>query len=186
MDSLFNLWKTRVPQYDPQFQVLIEYLGRKGGGSESDKEQQGKTFSTLYEVYIYAFFLGFYNNQKVEIEKGTEKKHFGQPIEYWGKMKSLGRKDYSDIQEYLFAAVVAKSDIDLVKLENADNSEVESAVRKLIREMENYANAGFIYLQDIYDNNRNFLFSKENFVTMILPKKDLVLEEQELNNQELE
>ncbi len=169
MDSLFNLWKTRVPQYNPEFQSILEYLGRKGGGSEEDREQQGKTFSTLYEVYIYAFFLGLYNGEKVEIEKGIDKKNFGQPIEYWGKMKAVGRKDYSEIQEYLFAAVIAKSDIDLIKLENADKSKVESAVRKLIREMEAYANAGFIILQDLYENNRNFLFSKENFVSMILP-----------------
>ncbi|MGQ7868962.1 hypothetical protein [Sunxiuqinia sp. sy24] len=170
MESIFNLWKTRVPQYNPEFQPLLEYLGRKGGGSENDKEQQGKTFSNLYEVYIYAFFLGLYNGERVEIDKGVEKKNFGQPIEYWGKTKAIGRKDFSDIQEYLFAAVVAKSDIDLVKLENANSSKVESAVRKLIREMEAFANAGFIFLQDLYDNNRNFLYFKENFVSLILPE----------------
>jgi hypothetical protein len=179
MDSIFNLWKTRVPQYNPKFQPLLEYLGRKGGGSETDKEQQGKTFSNLYEVYIYAFFLGLYSEEKVEIEKSIEKKGFGQPIEFWGKTKAIGRKDFSEIQDYLFAAVVAKSDIDLVKLENANSSKVESAVRKLTREMEAFANAGFVVLQDLYDNNRNFLFSKENFISLILPE---IQEEEEKDN----
>ncbi len=169
MDSIFNKWKTRVPQYRVEYQNIFEFLGRKGGGSEIAKEDQGKSFSNYYEVYIYAFFLGLYNDEKIEIEKGQDKKGFGQAIEYWGNMKAIGRKDYSSIQEYIFTALIVKSDIDLLELENFDEKGVEKTVRGLISLMENYTNGGLSILKEKYDENPGFFFNKEVFVDMILP-----------------
>lgn len=168
MDSIFNKWKTRVPQYRIEYQYMFEFLGRKGGGSEIAKEDQGKSFSNYYEVYIYAFFVGLYNDENIEIEKGQEKKGFGQPIEFWGNTKSIGRNDYSFIQEYIFTALIVKSDIDLLELENFDEKEVERTIRILISLMEDYANGGLSILQEKYDENPGFFFNKEVFVDMVL------------------
>ncbi len=173
MDSIFNKWKTRVPQYRLQYQHLFDFLGRKGGGSEVGKEDQGKSFSNHYEVYIYAFFLGLYRDERIEIEKDQDKKGFGQPIEYWGNMKAIGRKDYSSIQEYIYSALIVNSEIDLMELENYDEKGVEKSVRMLIGVMESYTNGGLSILQEKYEENPGFFFNKEVFVDMVLPAEEV-------------
>ena len=172
MDSIFNKWRTRVPQYRNMYHPLFEFLARKGGGSEEGREDQGKSFSNYYELYIYAFFLGLYNDEKIPIEDDQPKIKFGQPIQYWGNMKAIGRKNYSGIQEYIFSGLIANSDIDLLKLENADEQEIEKSVRNLIIDMEEYTNGGFNLLQEKYDNNKAFFYNKEVFVDMILPNQN--------------
>ncbi len=172
MDSLFTLWKTRNPQYREIYKTLFDFLTRKGGGTEVGREEQGKSFSNNYELYIYAFFLGLYSNEKIPIESNQPKAKFGQPIQFWGNMKAIGRKDYSIIQEFIFASLIAHSNIDFIKLENANQKEVEQVIRTLIIDMEEYANGGFAMLKEKYDENKTLFYNKEVFVDMVLPMND--------------
>lgn len=64
-------------------------------------------------------------------------------------------------------ALVAQSDIDFIDLENQDEKGINKAVTCLRQDMEAYANAGFIRLQDIYDENKSFLNLKDNYLKMI-------------------
>ena len=63
MNSLFDKWKTKIPKYSEEFRApLFDSLSKKFGGSEKGKIDLGKHFSNNYELYIYAFFLGLYND----------------------------------------------------------------------------------------------------------------------------
>ena len=74
MDKLFNEWKKSTPKYDKNLEHLFKSLTRKGGGAEVDREDKGKIFSNNYELYIFAFFLGLYNNKYEELPETAELK----------------------------------------------------------------------------------------------------------------
>ena len=95
MKNLFEKWKTKEPEYDIKFrELLFDKLTRKGGGSEQSKEDKGKQFANNYELYIYAFFLGLYNNELQPIEIGVQKVSFRYQISLWGsKVNRLDRKE---------------------------------------------------------------------------------------------
>ena len=59
MDSLFDKWKTKVPNYSKEFKNLFDSISAKGGAEGDKKISLGKHFSTNYELYTYAFFFRF-------------------------------------------------------------------------------------------------------------------------------
>ena len=63
MDNLFDKWKTKIPKYSIKFKDLFDSLSQKYGAEGEKKVSLGKHFSTNYELYMYSFFLGLYNNE---------------------------------------------------------------------------------------------------------------------------
>jgi len=169
MKSLFDKWKEKVPRYDIQFrQLLFEKLTRTGGGTEQAKEDRGKQFSNNYELYIYAFFFGLYNDEYNPIAENSKKNDFSMPIKTWGsKTNILGRKDFTSLQENMFIALLAKTDIDLVALEKGELDE-DDAVKYLIKTMESYTNGGLILIKEKLDDNPNYFLQPTSFLNMIL------------------
>ena len=85
---------------------------------------------------------------------------------FWGSQEGklkLGRTSYKKIQEYMFAALVAKTDIDFISLEKGDTN-VNDAANTLIDKMEEYANYGFHYLEDMLEDDPNCLFKDSAFL----------------------
>ena len=86
MQSVFNLWTEKVPSYDGNFkESIFKRLSNFGGGTEGNKIDSGSIFSNGYELYMYAFFLGFYNNRYTPLE--GNKQNFSVPIKDWGRKK---------------------------------------------------------------------------------------------------
>lgn len=168
MQDLFNKWRTREVRFSEEFKPMFDELSQKGGGSTLKQTRFGKHFGNNYEFFIYAFFLGLYNNELIPISDGTKKERFGQPIQFWGnKANVVGRKDFSLIQEYIFTAAVAKSDIDFIALDKGEISEDE-AVRSLIQVMESYANGGFTLIKEKLEDNPNYFLQPTSFLNLIL------------------
>lgn len=167
METLFKKWASKVPNYNIIYKDTIFNKLVYTAGTEENKEQSGKLFVTNYEFYTYAFFLGLYSGEKIPLDDDVEKTNFSHAIENWGKRKGYERKDFTYIQKYMFMALVAQSDIDFIDLENQDEKGINKAVTCLRQDMEAYANAGFIRLQDIYDENKSFLNLKDNYLKMI-------------------
>ena len=63
----------------------------------------------------------------------------------------------------MFAALVAKTDIDFISLEKGEIS-VNDAANSLKRKMEEYANYGFHYLEDMLEDDPNSLFKDSAFL----------------------
>lgn len=168
MKNLFDKWKTRIPKYSEVHKDMFTSLSQKFGAEGEKKINLGKHFSTNYELYIYAFFLGLYNNEFAPIPKGEKKTDFSHHIQHWGSKTTISaRKDFTNIQVNIFTSLVAKTNIDLVALEKGDLLEDE-AVKSLIKTMESFTNGGLILIKEKLEENPNYFLLPTSFLNMIL------------------
>ena len=168
MRSLFEIWKTKIPKYSERHRDIFNVLSQKFGAEGEKKIYLGKHFSTNYELYSYAFFLGIYSNEYVPIPNGEKKFDFSHHIQHWGSKSGVStRKDFTGLQENMFMALIAKNDIDILALEKGDLSE-EDAVKALILTMESYTNGGLIIIKEKIEENANYFLQPTAFLDLIL------------------
>lgn len=168
MKNLFDKWKTKIPKYSEVHKDLFTSLSQKFGAEGEKKINLGKHFSTNYELYTYAFFLGLYNNELVPIPEGEKKTDFSHHIQHWGSKTTISaRKDFTNLQENMFMALVAKTDIDIIALEKGEIDE-ETIVKSLIKTMESYTNGGLILIKEKLEENPNYFLQPTSFLNMIL------------------
>lgn len=166
MESLFEVWSTKNPEWDKKYEdLLIEPFTDYRRGTSQYSVSRGKIFGAGYEMFIISFFIGLYfdKTRKLPDDK-SKRKFFGHTIKHWGSQEGrLGRTSYTKIQEYMFAALVAKTDIDFISLEKGEIS-VNDAANALKHKMEEYANYGFHYLEDMLEDDPNCLFKDSAFL----------------------
>lgn len=169
MESLFEKWKTKVPKYSIEFkETLFKSLSEKYGAEGDKKISLGKHFSTNYELYIYAFFLGLYNEEYSPIPDNVKKVDFSHHIQFWGSKTTVSvRKDFTNLQEYIFSALVAKSDLDFIALEKGEIAE-DQAVKKLLETMEAYTHGGLTLIQEKLEDNPGYFLNPTSFLDMIV------------------
>ena len=163
MNDLFEAWRSaRPPYYDLKYkEILMKEFADYGARSKDIK-----AFETAYELYIYAFFVGLYNNEKKPISK--KENSYGHKIEFWGnKAGKKFRKDFSILQKYIFVALVSKTDVDFLALEKGDIS-IDSVVSSLMETMEQYANGGINLIREKFEDNESFFFTPTGFLNFIL------------------
>ncbi len=166
MESLFELWGKRNPEWEKRYQAkIMDVFTDYGKGVNQYQDIRGKIFGAGYEIYIIAFFIGLYFNQtKPLVEDKAKRKVLGQAIMYWGNVENrLGRNSYGKIREYIFAALIARTDIDLIALEKGEIA-ARSVVDELITKMEQYANFGFDYIEEQLENDPNYFFKESAFL----------------------
>ena len=138
------------------------------------------TYLPVERIFIIAFFIGlYYDQEKPLVEDKAKRKGFGQAIMYWGNIEGrLGRNSYGRIREYMFAALIARTDIDFIALDKGEITP-RKAVDMLIDKMEQYANFGFDYIQEKLEENPNHFFKESAFLRVFLEflKKDEATEE---------
>ena len=168
-ESLYAIWAKRNPYFETHFQEeIISKFADYGIGASKSTEAKGKTFGGGYEMFIIAFFIGLYSNCRRALDENIDKKKFGQPIEYWGNLDSkTGRKSYPEIRKHIFAALIAKTDIDLIALEKGE-LEASDVVSTMIDAMNEYANYGFYYLAEKLKDNPNSLYRNSGFLDIFL------------------
>lgn len=167
VETLYDLWAKRNPKFETHFEEsLLRLFTDYGVGSSELREAKGKTFGAGYELYIYAFFVGLYADKKRELSGDT--KVLGQPIQYWGNLDSKKfRKAYPQLREYIFTALLAKTDIDLIALEKGAITDSQ-AIDMLKDTMEQYANYGFHTIEEKLKDNPNYFYKNTGFLDMIL------------------
>jgi len=171
MENLFDKWKTKIPKYSEAHKDLFNSLSQKFGAEGEKKINFGKHFSTNYELYMYAFFLGLYNEEFSPIPDIEKKTDFSHHIQHWGsKTTTLARKDFTNLQENIFLAVVAKTNVDFIALEKGEIKE-DDVVKTLIQTMESYTNGGLILIKEKIDENPNYFLQSTSFLNMILDSK---------------
>lgn len=168
MDSLFTVWSSRIPKYSEGHKDLFEALCKKGGGEGDKRIAYGKVFSTFYELYIYGFFLGIYSNEYAPFRDGEKKTDFSHHIQHWGSKSKRTplRKDFTEIQKFIFMACVAKTDVDMLALEKGELS-VDGAVSLLISTMEAYTNGGLNLIQDKISMNSDLAQNPTAFIDLL-------------------
>jgi hypothetical protein len=170
MESIFNKWRTKIPKYSEVHKDLFNSLSQRFGAEGEKKLNLGKHFSTNYELYVYAFFLGLYNNEFIPIPENEKRVDFSHHIQYWGSKSTSIRKDFTILQEYIFMAVVAKTDVNLIDLDKGELTE-EDAVKMLIATMESFTNGGLTLIREKIEQNPNYFFNNTSFLNMILDSK---------------
>ena len=167
MENLFDKWKTKIPRYSSVHKDLFASLSQKGGAEGNKKVNLGKHYSTNYELYMYAFFLGLYENEFTTIASDEKKVDFSHHIQHWGSKTTSSRKDFSNLQQFIFMALIAKTKIDLLALEKGLISE-DNTVKQLISTMESYTNGGLNLIRDKINANPNYFLNPVSFLDMIL------------------
>lgn len=169
-EKLYDLWIKRNPQWEIRYEdSIIKHFCEYGRGATMMRDDRGKIFGAGYEIFIVAFFIGLYFNQKRPLINDSQKcKSFGQPIQFWGNIDSVkGRKAYPKLREYIFVALVAKTDIDFIAIEK-DEITVRKAVDLLMQTMEEYSNWGFNFIADKMIDNPNYFYSETAFLEVFL------------------
>lgn len=169
-EKLFDVWARRNPNFEKRYEEsIIKLYTDYGKGSSSYQESRGKIFGAGYEIYIVAFFIGLYFKRRKKLNPDSSKiKVFGQPIMYWGNKEARGfRKQYSEIQKYIFAALVARSKVDFIALDKGE-LKVGAAADILIDTMEEYTNFGFDYIEDKMMDNKDYFFQNSAFLDVFL------------------
>jgi len=118
--------------------------------------------------FFRRFFICSYYNKFTPIPDGKMKTDFSHHLQHWGsKTTVLTRKDFINLQENMFIALLAKTDIDLVALEKGELDE-DDAVKDLIKTMESYTNGGLILIKEKLEENPNYFLQPTSFLNMIL------------------
>lgn len=179
MENLFTLWAKRDPNWDKRYEsTIMNSFTDYGKAYTQLVDIRGKIYGPGYEMFIIAFFIGLYFNKTKPLPEDKSKvKHFGWPISNWGGNQNthIGRVPYKQLQEYMFAALVARTDIDFIALDKGEITP-RSVVDKLERKMEEYANFGFDYIQERMDEQPDYFFKDGAFLRLFLaflkPKND--------------
>ena len=166
MDSLFDEWRRVIPQYSVRFKDLFASLANKYTATSEKVSSLGKHFEVQYELYTYAFFLGLYSKTRVKFSAGEKKWNFSNPIETWGSRRTT-RKDYKYIQDYMFMAVITKSDVDLLALEKGD-IESKEIVKQLINVLEEYVYGGLTIISEKMEDGLNPFLTSDSFLQLLV------------------
>ena len=170
MEKLYDLWANRNPEYEIKYdESIIKTFCDYGRGTTVFQEARGKIFGAGYEILIIAFFIGLYKKQRKPLIGDTSKrKVLGHPIKFWGNLDSKpGRVSYSNIRKYMFAALVARSDVDFIALDKGEITN-RKAVDILMTTMEEYINWGLDFIDEKMEENPNYFFKDTAFLRVFL------------------
>lgn len=130
-----KMYKMR-PGYLTRFEGLLRRYAQFGGGADDDRYTQGRSFSNVYELYAYAFFIGLYKDVPMDLSDDDELKSFWE-IENWRPREMI---------DHILACALARSDFDMLAIEQKSESEVTDDIRILRKTIEMYANGGLDYI----------------------------------------
>lgn len=168
--KLIEMWGIRNPRFEKKYESsIMRVIADYGTGASEWTGSKGKVLGSGYEVYIMAFFIGLYSGKRLPLsEEIDDVKVLGQPIQFWGNLDSKkNRKAYPQLRNYIFIALVAKTDIDWIALDKGD-IKASSVVTKLIETMEEYANYGFSVLEEKLAYDKGYFYSNRAFLDIFL------------------
>ena len=102
------------------------------------------------------------------IADASKIKDFSWATQNWGNIEQRGgRKAYPKLREYIFTALVARTDIDFIALEKGEMTP-RKAVDMLMQTMEEYANFGFHFMEDKLTDDPSYFFRETAFQEVFL------------------
>ena len=117
MESLFELWAKRDPEWEKKYQdSVINVFTDYSKGVNQYQEVRGKIYGAGYEIFIIAFFIGLYfDRTKPLVDDKAKRKRFGHQLMYWGNIENRKmRKADPELRKYIFIALLARTDIDFI------------------------------------------------------------------------
>ncbi|MFO7826403.1 MAG: hypothetical protein R6V72_20875 [Cyclobacterium sp.] len=140
----------KTPKYSVSVEYLFDKLANKRGKGEFSQ------FGPLYELYVYAFYLGLKIDSRIELASGSNAKKF---------VEIAGWKSASPLIDFLLLTIFSRSEeigFDWNELEDMEEKELAEVVRKIVTFIEEYAYGGLDYLKNKFDkgelDNSQYLF----------------------------
>lgn len=184
-EKIYDIWARRNAYFETKLEdEVIRVIADYSIGASGMMAAKGKVIGAGYEAYIFAFFIGLYSNTRRELKGAT--KSFGQPINKWGNVDSKkDRKEYPKIREYIFMALVARTDINWIEVDKG-NIKLSKVVDMLMETMEEYANYGFHVLKDKLENDPYTFSNNTSFLDIFLNLTNTITEDSNRSNNEVE
>ena len=145
------------PGYLLRFEELIRQNAQFGGGTEEDKYKKARSFSNVYEFYVYAYFLGLKKTFRLEIASTDTVKDFWEVLNWKPK----------DLADSLLASALGESQVDLSSLEHMEEKELNVEIKKVKETIEAYANGGFDYIERYLKNDPEAISDDRVFVNLL-------------------
>ena len=142
--TLKDIIGQKRPKYRTVFKSLIDSISIKG---DSSGKGNYSTFGAYYQTFMYAFFIGYNMDNFVPIIKGEHTTDFASFVDW----KPIA------VRDFILMLLLNKSEdfeFKWIDLEDANEETLNVFITELFRRMEGYANAGFEYLQDKFDNEK--------------------------------
>lgn len=150
-------FEDRAPVYALVYrEPIIDRFSLVGGRDEGLKQETGRFFSNVYEIYMYAAMLGLKNNYRVPLE-GVQTRDFNK-IRYWQP---------NELVRFIFMALLAKSDLDFNALEEMEEGNVEREITKLKSLLEEFANGGFDLISSKLKDSSYFFENEYCFLELL-------------------
>jgi hypothetical protein len=130
------------PRYKEQYCALIDSISKKG---DTSGKGDFSSFGAFYQTYMYAFIIGY--------KLGNQ--NFIQANEKTSDFFVFSQWSPTSIRDYIVMLLLNKSEdfgFKWIELENASAEAIDTFVTEFVRQMEGYANAGFEYLQNKWEN----------------------------------
>lgn len=146
------------PHYSEKYRDMIEKISNKGEKIGVGNISQ---FGPIYQTFMYACIIGIRLGAPKYLDKGEASVEFA-PIYKWKPFK---------IKTFLLMLMFNRAqslNYDWIELEDASDDTIENFNSILRREIEGYANRGFEYLQNIWDNEKIVFSSPQVFVNILM------------------
>lgn len=139
------------PRYANSRIPILEVLANKGS-----RNSEYSQFGPIYELYIYAFMIGLKKGLKLPLP----------PRELTSDFLEIGKwKRDSSLVDFILMLVFTKNEdigFDWSDLEEMDDAQLNGVVSSIITFIEEYANGGLEYIQQLWENgqleNSHYLF----------------------------
>lgn len=146
MDSsiLKDMIGQKRPRYKSIFKPLIESISSKGDASGKG---DFSTFGAFYQTFMYAFIIGYKQGMCIPILKGEQTTDFASFVDW----KPTPIRDFMLM---LLLNESQKTGIKWIDLEDSNEEMINAFIAEIFRNMEGYANAGFEYIQNKFNNEK--------------------------------
>jgi hypothetical protein len=149
--------ETKKPRYLSKFNTLVEAVSStRGAASGSDFVQ----FSSYYHTYMYAFMIGYHLGVCNQLLGGDTKD--SAPMSYWKPAEIV---DY--VLMLIFSEPYEKLGFNWIDIETMTIDEAKQAIATVIKRIEGYANTGFEFIQDRYNNHKEDFSDPYIFVNLL-------------------
>jgi hypothetical protein len=145
------------PAYLERFDEFVKFHSQHGGGAEGDKYRLAKTFSSAYEIYIYAYFVGLHKDHRLEVAEGDKTRDFWD-ISNWRP---------GDLVDCLLASAIAESNLPLADADHMEERELNGLVKEVKKTIEAFANGGLNYLDGYFSEDPEALYDDNIFIALL-------------------
>jgi len=143
------------PRYQGSKRDVLDILAKKGG-----RKGEFLLFGPYYEIFMYAFFIGYNRKERLPLTDGSRKVDFLKI----GEWKPIG------IVDYLFMLIFSDKGIikyEWEQLEEIEEDKIDDVISNIITAIEEYANAGLSYLSNKIKNDKNEFTDPFVFVNIL-------------------